>query len=397
MKPVAKLVLAVAVVSSLLVVSAVVIGACALVHLRVDGGRLHSGIEAQRIETHELALDAGRALEAKVDSGTIRARASKDGAARVVATLRAWGHDQQDADKRLAAMSLELGANLVRGHEKQESSHSIFQVGGGEEVDLELELPAGTRLSLASGSGDLSVEGAFGDSVLDSGYGDVQARGIRGTLAAKSGSGSVQAHEVQGARVELASAYGDLTLRAIQAEELSANTSSGDIDARDLDGAHLVLHSDYGDVKAARTRGDLAAHSGSGELELLECDGACRAHSDYGDVHARGRFSVLELTSSSGSVQAEAQAGSTLGQGWQLASDYGEVLLVLSERLDFELDASTDYGEVRAELDGVLGGARGDETKRLRGAVGQGGAKLRLHSASGDVEIRGHGSRASDR
>lgn len=389
MKPVAKLVLAVAVVSSLLVVSAVVIGACALVHLGVDGDHLHSGIEARRVETHELALDPARALEATVDYGSIRARTSSDGSARVVATLRAWGSDQQDADERLAEMALELGPNLVRGHEKRDSSRKFFEYGGGEEVDLELVLPAGLRVQLSSGSGDLAVEGAFGDTALESGYGDVRASGIRGALAAKSSSGSVRANDVQGARLRLDSSYGDLALGAIQSEEILAHTSSGEIDAHDLTGTRIALSSDYGDVKAARTRGDLDAHSGSGEVQLVEGDGACRGRSDYGDVHARGRFSALELASGSGSVHAEALAGSALGQGWQLRSDYGEVLLVLSERLDFELEASTDYGEVRAELSGVLGGARGDEAKKLRGPVGKGGPKLRLHSSSGDVEIRG--------
>lgn len=389
MKPVAKVLLAVAIVGSLLVVSAVVIGACALVHLRVDGGHLQSGVEARRVETHELALDAGRALQASVDQGSIRVRQSPDASARVVATLRAWGSDQEDADKRLAAMSLELGPNLVRGHERQESSFSIYQIGGGEEVDLELVLPAGLRLELSSGSGDVAVEGAFGDTAASSGYGDVAASGIRGTLAAKSGSGSVHANDVHGSRVKLDSSYGEIELRKIEADEIDARTGSGSVEASDLSATRSALHSDYGNVHAARSKGDLDVHSGSGEVELVECDGAVRAHSDYGNVHARGRFAGLELESGSGSVRAEALAGSALGQGWTLTSDYGEVVLVLAEKLSFELDASTDYGEVRAELAGVVGGAKGDEAKKLHGAVGTGGPKLRLHSGSGDVEIRG--------
>jgi len=55
-----------------------------------------------------------------------------------------------------------------------------------------------------------------------------------------------------------------------------------------------------------------------------------------------------------------------------------------------ELDASTDYGEVQADLPGTLGGSKGDETHKLHGTVGGGGPKLRLHSSSGDVEIATH-------
>jgi hypothetical protein len=284
-------------------------------------------------------------------------------------------------------MSLELGQNSVAGHEQREHGLQLFGSNGGEEIDLELSLPAGAKLELHSGSGDVAVQGAFGDTHASSDYGDLEASGIRGALVVESSSGDIHVAEVQGASVRVRTNYGDIELRQLQGSRIEAHTSSGGIEARGLRAESVRLDSDYGDIAVSGLQGDLESKTSSGAVSIREASGACLAHSDYGDVAAEGVFRGLSLSSSSGSVSGKAGAGSQLGEGWELRSDYGEVRLALPEGLSFELDASTDYGEVRARLPGLLGGARGDESKHLHGAVGKGGPRLRLHSSSGDVEI----------
>jgi DUF4097 and DUF4098 domain-containing protein YvlB len=387
MKPVVKVLVLVAVLGFLLLGSAVFVGACAYTHLRIGSGSFHSGVEASRVETHELALDPGQPLRAQVDCGSIRVTSSSGTAARLVAHLRAFGEDKEAAGKLLAAMSLELGQNSIAGHEQREHSRKFFESGGGEQIDLELALPAGTTLELHSGSGDVTLEGPFGDTQAGSDYGDVAASGIRGALVLKSSSGEIQASDIEGASVRVETNYGDIELHRLQASRIEAHTSSGKIEARQLRSELVRLDSDYGDIAVRELQGDLESKTSSGEVSIREASGACRAHSNYGDVTAEGVFRGLSLSSSSGSVTGKAGAGSLLGDGWELTSEYGEVHLALPEGLSFELDASTDYGEVRAHLPGVLGGSKGDEPKHLHGAVGQGGPRLRLHSSSGDVEI----------
>ena len=372
MKPILKVSLVVALVGFFVLGSAAFFVACTVSNLRISGGSLHSGVEANRGETHELTLELGQPVRAQVDCGTIHV--SSGSSARVVARLRAFGSDKEDAQKRLATMSLELGPNSVAGHEHQDHSLKFFEFGGGEEIDLELTLPEGTRLEVHSGSGDVRIQGGFGDTRAGSDYGDLALSGIRGTLLAKSSSGEIQADEIQGASVRIETSYGDIELRQIQATQLEAHTSSGEIEARALQCERVLLSSDYGDIAVRELKGDLDSKTSSGEVRIADARGACRAHSDYGDVEAEGVFSSLWLSSSSGSIHGRARAGSTLSEGWELASDYGEVALELPAGLSFALDASTDYGEVQTELPGVQ--------------VGGGGPKLRLHSSSGDVSIR---------
>ena len=387
MKPVVKVLLVVATIGFVLLASAAVFVACAVSHLHISGGSVHSGVEASRSETHDLVLDPGQPLRAQVDCGSIRVSSTSGTSARVVAHLRAFGEDQNAANERLAKMTLELGSNSVAGHENRDHGLKLFEVGGGEQIDLELTLPAGTRLELQSGSGDVSVEGPFGDTRAASDYGDLAVKGVRGALIVKSSSGAIHASEIQGASLNLDTSYGDIVLARAQSGRVDVHTSSGSIDASEIQADLARLTTDYGDVRVHTLKGDLETKTSSGGITLAEVQGSCKAHSDYGDVEAAGVFRAFALSSSSGAVHGIAQAGSTLAGGWELTSDYGEVSLQLPAGLSFDLDATTDYGEVSAELPGTLGGTKGDETHKLHGAVGGGGPRLRLHSSSGDVEI----------
>jgi len=388
MKPIAKILLAISVLGIVLFGSAACFIACAVTHLSGSGGSAHSGIEASRVETHEIAFDASQPLRAQVDCGSIRVVSTTGTTAQVVAHLRAYASDRQEAEQRLAGLKLDLGQNSVAGHARRENGLKLFGFNGGEEIDLELTLPAGTRLEIQSGSGDVDIRGAFGDTHAGSNYGDVRASGIRGALQLKSSSGDIEADEIQGGNVSIDTSYGDIALRAIKASRLDAHTSSGDVAASGIEAQGVRLASDYGDIAVRELQGDLDSKTSSGEVSILEAKGLCRAHSDYGDVSATGTFRGLALSSSSGSVRGRAASGSSLGEGWEIRSDYGDVQLDLPKGLSFELDASTDYGEVAADLPGVLGGSKGDETRKLHGTVGGGGARLRLHSSSGDVSIR---------
>jgi len=389
MKPVAKVVLLVGVLGFLVLGSAVFIGACAVSHLRINGWSSHSGVEASRVETHELAFDSNLPLRAQVDYGSIQVTSTSGSKATIVARLRAFASDKQEAEKRLAGMQLDLGQNSVAGHEQRDHGVSFFE-SGGEEIDLEISLPAGARIEARSGSGDVTIQGAFGDTRATSDYGDVSATGIRGTLILKSSSGDIRAVEIEGGSVSLETSYGDIALRQLKSSQVDAHTSSGEVEAQQVQAPLVRLTSDYGDISVRDLQGDLETKTSSGGVSIREAKGSCRAHSDYGDVAAAGTFRGLSLSSSSGAVSGKAESGSTLADGWEIKSDYGDVGLALPAGLSFELDASTDYGEVRADLPGVLGGSKGDETKKLHGTVGQGGPRLRLHTSSGDVAIGTH-------
>ncbi|HZU31528.1 MAG TPA: DUF4097 family beta strand repeat-containing protein, partial [Candidatus Angelobacter sp.] len=135
-------------------------------------------------------------------------------------------------------------------------------------VDYDVTVPAQTRLSAYTGSGDQSISGTqlpltaktgSGNITIDnvianarvsSGSGDLKINGIKGFLFAETGSGNIRAGEIAG--------------------EVSVSTGSGNIE---------VHETSTGNVKAG---------AGSGNIKLYGVMGGLRADSGSGDIHAEG-------------------------------------------------------------------------------------------------------------
>jgi len=90
-----------------------------------------------------------------------------------------------------------------------------------------ISVPAGVRLRLTSGNGDLEVTGAYAELVARSGNGRVRVSGTAGEVDAASGNGQVVVESVRGP-VTATSGNGDVRVRAIQGP-VSARSGNGDL------------------------------------------------------------------------------------------------------------------------------------------------------------------------
>jgi DUF4097 and DUF4098 domain-containing protein YvlB len=387
--------------------------------------------KASRQETVPLEIAAGELLDVDLDSGTVRVKASADGAPSIAATITAYGSTQEKADAALAATKLEVvkSAEGVRvrlsGGANEESLFGGTTVRSHPEANLEIRVPAGARLAIESGSGDLDGVGPFAASRLHSSYGSVKVHGVDGELEATSSSGDVTVETVKGKKlvaksdygnvraadsecpdvrmnsssgdVDLArvrgehlrvgSGYGNVTMLAV-AGEIEAKLSSGDVKLEDWTGARAKLKTSYGNVRVAKAVGALEAESSSGEVTVRDYEGALEAHSSYGSVQLEGVFSGLKADSSSGEVSARALKGSRIEGDWRLSSSYGNVSLAIPEGLGCELDADTAYGDVAVGFPvEVQPGSRKKGEHAVRGKVNGGGGRIELHCTSGSIKV----------
>lgn len=161
-------------------------------------------------------------------------------------------------------------------------------------------------------------------------FGDIRARGPLGACRLETQYGSVEVEEIRG--------------------DLEAHSGSGDVRAERVDGGALVLSSAYGEVRlASATAERITCDSGSGDIELADA-----------------RAETIDLSTSYGSVDARRVAGS-------LRARSGSGSLRLTE-IEGALEAESSYGEI--EVAGVL-------------------MNLRASTGSGDVHVRAlAGSRA---
>ncbi len=136
------------------------------------------------------------------------------------------------------------------------------------------------------------------------------------------------------------------------------------------------------------------------DLEAASVSGSIRAR----DVQARrldvgtvsGDVDLTNVTSDRvdvSSVSGRVEFSGSLARGgrYELESHSGDVRVLLTEDVGFELEARSFSGEIRSELELAQatsgGGARRRLNRRLSGVHGDGGAVLEITTFSGDIVI----------
>ena len=94
-------------------------------------------------------------------------------------------------------------------------------------LTVTIRVPAGVRLAVHSGNGDISVTGAHAELVARSGNGRVRVTGTAGEVDAASGNGEVTVDNVRGP-VSANSGNGDVRVSTVQGP-VSARSGNGDL------------------------------------------------------------------------------------------------------------------------------------------------------------------------
>lgn len=97
-------------------------------------------------------------------------------------------------------------------------------------LTVTIRVPAGVRLAVHSGNGDLSVTGAHAELIARSGNGRVRVAGTAGEVDAATGNGEVTVDNVRGP-VSASSGNGDVRVTTVQGP-VSARSGNGDLIVR---------------------------------------------------------------------------------------------------------------------------------------------------------------------
>jgi hypothetical protein len=289
-----------------------------------------------------------------------------------------------------------------------------------------------TRTVRLGANGELDVANVAGDIVISRGSGQDATFEIVKTARAQSadeartmlGLVQVEVNE-RGGRAEVRTRYPNsdemrggnrrnlnvsvtYTITAPATARITARSVSGNVTARDLRG-ELTMESVSGNVIIVNGGRVAGAKSISGNVEITgaDIDGNLDASSVSGTVMARRiKARQLSLNTVSGNVSAEdvessrvelqAVSGNidligTLSRGgrYTMSSHSGEIKVMLSGTIGFELEASTFSGSIRSDLP-LTGGTsdnRGRRQREVRGVYGDGSALLDLNTFSGSVVI----------
>jgi len=350
-----------------------------------SGGRM-GRVEAERVDELPLPIGLGGSLLGRDLTGDVDVRV-EEGSTATAPRLRAhwhgWGDDAAAAQAALAASRIEVEGDAANVELRTIAPES--RDGFGARADLELVVPAELRLDLVAKLGDLVVHGPCATATLATGYGDVRVDAIDGDVRARSSSGDLDLSAVGGA-VDAETAYGHVTVRACRGATVRAQSSSGDVAVSDGGEARYELASRYGDVTLRGGSGELDADTASGRIDVTRFTGRVRARDRYGAIDLAGVFSSVDAATSSGDVSLRLEGIDEALREITLDSKYGDVELVTCVELAGHLTAATRYGEIRFELP-ATNVRREQDGDRVEARLGEGDAPIRLETASGDVRV----------
>ena len=209
--------------------------------------------------------------------------------------------------------------------------------GGGESIDVAIELPVGSRVECEASMADFSCDGPLGECRLTTGVGNIRLDEA-GPLQVNTGAGSVTVDRAVG-RADV--------------------TGSGQVRIGEIDGPAVIKNLN-GVTWVGEVAGDLRCNAANGDITVD------RALAGVAAKTANGAIRIGEVVR--GSVE--------------LGASYGELEVGIREGTAALLDVRSQFGSVRSSLAATDGPEASDQT-----------VEVRARTSFGDIVI--HRSRPS--
>ena len=204
--------------------------------------------------------------------------------------------------------------------------------GGGESIDVLIDLPAGSRLEGEASMADFHCDGRLGECRLTTGVGNIRLDET-GPLQLSTGAGSITVDRAVG-RADV--------------------TGSGQLRFREIDGPAVIKNLN-GVTWVGEVTGDLRCNAANGDITVD------RALAGVAAKTANGAVRIGEVVR--GSVE--------------LGTAYGELEVGIQEGTAAMLDVRSQFGTVRSSLTAADGPQPSDQT-----------VEVRARTSFGDIVIR---------
>jgi hypothetical protein len=194
--------------------------------------------------------------------------------------------------------------------------------GGGESVDVQIDLPAGSHLRGDAGVAALRCSGRLGECRYTTGVGDIQLDQA-GPVQLKTGGGDIS------------------VVRAAGDAELIAGSGTVRVDS--IDGTAVVRNSN-GDTWIGKVASDLRVNAANGKIWVDQAQATVAAKNANGDIRI-----------------GEVARGAVLAQ-----TGLGKVEIGVLDGVAAWLDLTTRHGNVDSDLDATEAPAPGEDTVEVR-------------------------------
>jgi hypothetical protein len=205
--------------------------------------------------------------------------------------------------------------------------------GGGESIDVRIELPVDSQVRAAAGVAAVHASGRLGECRVQVGVGDIQLESP-GSVHLKTGAGDIVVESVAG--------HAEIT------------TGTGGVEVARIDGTAAVKNSS-GDTWIGEATGDLRVSAASGKISVDRAGATVAAKTAFGDVRV-----------------GEVAHGAVVAQ-----SAYGSVAVGVRDGVPAWLDLHTGFGNVENGLEAAERPGRDEDA-----------VEVRARTSFGDIVIR---------
>lgn len=281
-------------------------------------------------------------LELSNASGDVNITGSSDGKVHVHGEVRASGFGFDNPQKRLddtvSNPPVEQRGDTIRVGADFSHLRNVS-------IAYTIQVPHDTEVDASVASGAQNIRDLRGPVKVHAASGTIRVEKIDRDADLATASGSVTANDV-GSDVQVSSASGNVTVSNVK----------GDVRVKAISGVIRVSH------PGGRVEGNTA----SGEVEIQDAANDVTAHAASGRVHVQGNPGA---------------------QGyWNLKTASGGVQISVPASANFHLSAEAVSGEIRTDIPIVV---EEQGKHSLRARVGNGGGRIEVHTASGEIRVTG--------
>ena len=339
-----------------------VLGLAALAGCTLTDGFDYSGTETS---TETMALEGVEVVEFRLGSDDVDVVSKEDTEATFI-IKKTWKANDEEYGQELldeAKITIERdGEKIVVSRKRSRTRNGWDMITKGYvSIDIIATIPAGMRLDIKTGSGDVDLDDRTAPVRVSTGSGDVLAARMGDGLEAGAGSGDLRVDSVVGP-FKFSAGSGDVTVGSVEGR-VEISLGSGDVDIDEITG-NTKVSTGSGNIGIGTLEGSLDASASSGDITVLDHTGEADIGTSSGDVrfHTNSEQGIISIDTSSGDVE-----------------------LVVYNTDSVELDLRTSTGMMRTKLPLVVEDA---SRRRLIGQAGDGALKIDVSTTSGDISIR---------
>ena len=203
-------------------------------------------------------------------------------------------------------------------------------------------------------------------------------------VEASVGSGTEELRDIRGP-AKLTTGSGSIHVRHVE-REATFGTGSGSIEGEQL-GDDVRATTGSGSITLSGVKGDISGNTGSGKIHVSLAGGRVQLSTGSGTITVNGAANDLNVRAASGTITVSGNPAAN--SSWEMHTASGSVELLVPPSANFLFSANAHSGGIQTDIPIVV-----EEQSRheLRARLGNGGARVEVHTASGSIRVRSSGS-----